>query len=183
MRAGGDRRHLANQQKANFSFRAATELKDGMHCTSKIRKFPPFNVDEPASFGGTNRGPSPVEILLAALGTCQEITYRIYASLMGIPLESVQCELSGHLDLGGFLGTNPSVRSGIQQIKYETKIKSSANPEALAELARTVECRCPILNTLQEPVEVVGFVTINGRPMAIEAAPNVAGFGERSGTL
>ena len=40
-----------------------------------------------ARWGG--HGPNPVEIVLAALGTCQEITYRAYATALGIPLERV----------------------------------------------------------------------------------------------
>jgi OsmC-like protein len=51
--------------------------------------------------GGTDAGPNPVELVLAALATCQEITYRAYATALGIPLESVSVRLEGLLDLIG----------------------------------------------------------------------------------
>jgi hypothetical protein len=50
----------------------------------------------------TDTGPNPVEAVLAALATCQEITYRAYATTLGIPLESVSVTLEGSLDLRGF---------------------------------------------------------------------------------
>ena len=160
----------ANPLSAEVVFRASTELNDGMRCSGKIREFPDLLIDEPAGFGGTDSGPGPADILLVALGTCQEVTYRVYASLMGIELESVHCDLRADLDLRGFLGMDLNVPSGITKIVYETKIKSSASPEALAKLAQTVEQHCPILKTLQTPVEVLGRVIINDRPLAVKAA-------------
>lgn len=160
----------ANPAGAKIVFRASTALGEGMHCSGKIREFEAINIDEPADLGGTDKGPNPVEIVLVALGTCQEIVYRAYAAVMGIPLESVTCDVRGHLDLRGLFAMDPSVRSGFQKIMFETKIKSSANPEVLAKLAQTVEAHCPVLNTLQVPVEVVGTVMANDRPLVLETA-------------
>jgi putative redox protein len=36
-------------------------------------------ADEPVKRGGTNTGPSPFEIMLASLGACTAITFRMYA--------------------------------------------------------------------------------------------------------
>ncbi|MBS0237990.1 MAG: OsmC family protein [Proteobacteria bacterium] len=159
----------ANPGAAKVVFRASTELGEGMHCTSKIREFPAMSIDEPPELGGMDRGPNPVEVVLAALGTCQEIVYRAYGAVMGIPLESVKCDVRGHLDLRGLFAMDPSVRAGFQKIMFETKIRSSASPEAMAKLVQVVETHCPVLNTLQVPVEVTGSVTLNDHPLVLEA--------------
>lgn len=158
-----------NPAGAKVVFRASTHLDEGMHCLGKVREFPAMSIDEPADLGGTDRGPNPVEVVLVALGTCQEIVYRAYAAVMGIQLESVKCNLRGYLDLRGLFAMQDDIRAGYQKIVFETEVVSSASREELHKLAQMVEKHCPVLNTLQEPVEVTGTVMINGQPLALEA--------------
>ena len=158
-----------NPAGAKVVFRASTRLGQGMHCFGKVRDFEEMSIDEPADLGGTDHGPNPVELVLVALGTCQEIVYRAYAAVLGIELESVKCDLRGYLDLRGLFGMQEGIPAGFQKIVFETEIKSSASREELQKLARIVESHCPVLNTLQMPVEVSGDVVINGQRMELEA--------------
>ena len=112
-----------------------------------------LTVDEPESLGGTD-APNPIELILASLGSCQEITYKAYAAALGIPIDSVSVTLAGDIDLRGFFAVDESVRAGYQAIKGTVRIESSASPEAIAQLREIVNSHCPVLDIIKEPVPV-----------------------------
>lgn len=111
-------------------------------------------IDEPQSLGGTDSGPNPIEVLLASLGSCQEITYRAVASAMDIPLTKVSSRVEGDIDFRGFFAVDDSVRPGFNQIRIVIDIESSASDEQLAALKEAVDAHCPVLDMLQNQVPV-----------------------------
>jgi putative redox protein len=52
-----------------------------------------FLADEPISAGGLGAGPSPYDLLAAALGTCTAMTVRLFADRRRIPLDRVTVEV------------------------------------------------------------------------------------------
>jgi len=150
----------ANPKNASMPFNTKTELVEGVKCSAQVRDFPPMTVDEPPEMGGTNAGVNPGELLLIALGTCQEIMYSACAALMDIPLNKVTVNLKGDLDLRGLLGMDNSVPAGFSSIYYETTIDSDAGEGALKQLVEVTESHCPMLDMLRRPVDVRGTVSI-----------------------
>ncbi len=139
-------------------FNAASQGKDGLHRQVKIRDFA-VEVDEPPALGGKDRAPNPVEYALAALATCQEITYRLHADALGIPLKDVSVQLEGELDLRGFFGAAEGVRPGFLSIKGSVSFDSPAPAEDLERLKRVVDAHCPVLDLFNNATPVqIGIV-------------------------
>ncbi len=88
-----------SEEPAIKEFEADTKLINGYSTKAQIRQFT-LDIDEKPGLGGTDKGPNPLEIVLAALGACQEIVYAMYAAGMGILLDSVKIYVKGH-DLEG----------------------------------------------------------------------------------
>jgi putative redox protein len=138
---------------AAATFVASSQQVAGLTSEAAIRQFQ-LTVDEPEQLGGTDKGPNPVELVLAALGTCQEITYRLYADAMGIPLDGISVKLEGNLDLRGFFSVDPSIRAGYEAIDATVTIDSPASDADLARLKEAVDAHCPVLDIISKPVPV-----------------------------
>ena len=155
----------ANPGAARLVFRADTELVEDVRCSAKVRDFASITVTEPPALGGRDEAMSPVELVLVALGTCQEIMYGAYASVMGIPLSRVKVGVKGNLDLRGLFAMDGAVPPGFQKVTFETTIDSAADEATIKKLIETVESHCPVLDTLMRAIEVTGKISINGGPM------------------
>lgn len=160
------RLQTTSSELARTSFRASTELEQGMSCAAHIRQFS-FAVDEPAALGGAETGPTPVELVLAALGTCQEIVYALYAALEGVALQGVRVEVTGELDPRGLFDAAP-VPPGFAAVHYHVQIDSGADPDTVARLVETVDRHCPVLDILRRPVPVTRQTTLNGSPLTVD---------------
>jgi putative redox protein len=152
--------------KAKVVFRAATRLEEDVRCSAQIRDFPSLVIDEPAALGGQDAGANPVELVLAALGTCQEILYSAYASVMDIPIDGVEITSRGYLDLRGLFGLDADIPPGYQRVSFDVDIRSSAPEADLRRLIDTVEAHCPVLDILTRSMPVQGKAKVNGRLLA-----------------
>ncbi len=155
----------ANATPPVVVMRAATRWLHGLCCEAAVREFTPLHVDEPPAMGGSNIAANPMELILAALGTCQEILYSAYAALLDVPLESVEVRLAGHVDLREMFDLQHECGAGFTKVRYETRIRSPAGEADIRRLVETVERCCPVLDTLTRPVAVTRQVHHNERPL------------------
>ena len=99
---------------------------------------------------------NPVELLLCSLGGCMSICAAAFAREAGVDLKGFHVELEGDLDPAGFMGRDPNVRKGYQQIRYRMHIDSPSPAEKIEKLKKMIEERCPVSDTLRG-VEVVAM--------------------------
>ncbi len=134
--------------EAAATFAAATRQLAGLRSEATIRDFR-LTLDEPPALGGTDSGPNPVELVLAALGACQEITYRLFAENLGIPLNHVSVKVEGRLDLRGLFAVDEGVRPGFREIRATVEIDSPAGKDDIERLRLAVDSHCPVLDILR----------------------------------
>ena len=121
----------------------------GVQTSIAIRSFKPFLVDEPEDLGGSDQGPNPVELVLAALSSCTSVMIAIIAKEQGFVYEAVDFSNSGELDIAGLMGAE-DVSTHFQTIDFNVAIKTTESNEKLQQLQKEVERRCPVFNLLQD---------------------------------
>lgn len=135
---------------------AESDLGDPLHCA--MRATGPNAVIRSgahAAVGGTNDVPCSGDLLLAALGACQETTLRMVAANMGIDLISVNVDVTGDWDARGTLAF-PNTPIGVRNIRCRTSVVVAGDErgERADRLLRSAEKYCVILNTLRDGVSV-----------------------------
>jgi uncharacterized OsmC-like protein len=112
-----------------------------------------LTADEPPAFGGTDTGPSPYDLLLAALGTCTSMTIGLYARKRGWPLENVTVSLR-HSKIYAADCAECETREGrIDRIERDIHLSGSLTPEQRSKLLEMAD-KCPVHRTLTAEINI-----------------------------
>ena len=117
-----------------------TELAAGRHR---------LTVDEPASRGGTDFAASPLETMLAAFLACTNVIANVAAGDLGLEIESMELELTGHFDNRGVFAKAP-VTVPFPRIDLAVTVTTEASEAEVQALGRAVAERCPISVILRQ---------------------------------
>lgn len=110
-----------------------------------------MEADEPPILAGQDQAPNPVEHLLHALASCLTTSMVAHAAVRGIPIEELESELEGDIDLNGFLGLNPNVPKGYTAIRAKFRVK--ADP-ADVDRIKALAAFSPVFNTITQGARV-----------------------------
>ncbi len=111
-------------------------------------------VDEPRSLGGTDRGPTPYELLLGALGSCMAMTMRLYADRKGWPLGGVEVRLRTARSHEADCEVCDVSPVGITRVERAVELAGSLSEEQRRRVLEIAD-RCPVKQTLQRGIQVV----------------------------
>ena len=109
--------------------------------------------DEPVSFGGTDTGPSPYDLLLASLGSCTSMTIALYARRKQWPLESVTISLR-HSKIHATDCADCETKIGkIDRIERDVHLEGSLTEEQKVKLLEIAD-KCPVHRTLTAEINI-----------------------------
>jgi uncharacterized OsmC-like protein len=119
-----------------------------------------MDADEPEILLSGDQAANPVEHLLHALVSCVTSTAIYHAAARHIPVDSVESELVGDIDLRGFLGLDSAVPKGYRPVTMRMRIGGDLSEEKKQEVMQLGCTYSPVFNSVSP-----------GVPIAVELVP------------
>lgn len=156
----------AHPEAAQFRFNVTNRWVSGTHSRGHIGGFYGVgreqerdaqfvvDADHPEALVGRDQGPTPAELLLAALAACLTAGIGNIAAARNVPLTSVESTVEGDIDLNGILGLSDEVRNGFSQIRVCFRVSGDASAERLREVVEQSKARSAVFDVLTNGVPV-----------------------------
>jgi uncharacterized OsmC-like protein len=113
-----------------------------------------FTADEPVASGGTDKGPTPYNLLVAALGSCMSMTIALYARTRKWPLESVVIQLRHSRihakDCADCVTKDDTL---IDRIDAAVQLTGTLTPDQRSKLMEIAH-KCPVHRTLKSEINI-----------------------------
>jgi putative redox protein len=123
----------------------AQEITDGPHR---------FFSDEPKELGGENAGPSPYELLTAALGACTSMTIGMYARRKQWPLASVNVRLRHSRIHANDCADCDTKEEMLDRIDRDIELIGNLTGEQRERLLEIAD-KCPVHRTLTQGMRII----------------------------
>ena len=139
--ATGEHRAIARLEGHGFQ----TQITAGDHH---------LTADEPADVGGTDSGPTPYDLLVAALGACTAMTLRMYADRKRWPLDAVTVALSHGKIQASDCAACETTTGQVDQIQRRIMIDGVLDAQQRRRLMEIAD-RCPVHRTLKGEIDII----------------------------
>src|SRR5260221_4608019 len=120
-------------------------------------------ADEPVEAGGTDTGPGPYDLLLAALGSCTSITVAIYARRKKWPLETVRVRLRHSRIYAADCKSCETKVGMLDRIERDVEFVGTLDETQRARLVEIAN-KCPVHQTLTSEIDIRTRLVGGGEP-------------------
>ena len=153
-------------EAAEFTWRSTCNWLHGTYSRSTVEGFSGlgqdqlhksafhFDADHPLCFASEDRGATPVEIVLSALGSCLTAGVAAVAQNRGIQLRSVTATVEGSMNVLGILGGDPDIRNGFNAINVRFDIDADADADEIEALVAQSQKRSAVFDIMTNPTAV-----------------------------
>jgi uncharacterized OsmC-like protein len=163
----GAREHMTDMPElANFQWRASSAWVDGVHTRTSVERFYgaggeqshrqvfTLDTDHPELFAATDRGVTPVEMVLGGLAGCLTAGVATVATNRGVQLRSVHATIEGDMDLAGILGIGRDARNGFQHIRVSYEISADASQADIEAIVAQSQKRSAVYDIITNPTPI-----------------------------
>lgn len=113
----------------------------------------PLIADEPEDLGGENRGPTPYDLLSAALASCTSMTLRMYADHKKLDLDAVTVRVRHKKIHARDCEDCETGNSRIDELQRTIELEGSLSSEVRQRMLEIAD-KCPVHRTLHGEVKV-----------------------------
>jgi uncharacterized OsmC-like protein len=115
--------------------------------------------------GGAGAGPDPGVCGRSALGTCVALSYVMWASEAGVPIERLEVEVHADYDVRGEYGLDEGVPAVYEQLRYVVTVSSPAPEADVLRVLDQADAHSSWLQMILRPVDAtreVRFTQVTG---------------------
>lgn len=129
-----------------------------------------FDIGAHPSVGGDEDLPCSGDVFLASLAACQEITIRLVASALGLPLHHLHVRVEGDWDVRGTLGVDRNAPIGFTALRVQVDLDTTGAADRIERLLESARKYCVVGQTLDHvpPVTFHPNVTNRGVPANVD---------------
>ena len=153
-----------NADRKHNPRRAQVRWLGGFKFEARVRDHA-FVVDEPAKLAGNDEGPTSMEYLIGALGSCLATGFVLNASQRGVRIDELEVAIDGVQDnMFTFLGRSDEGHAGFRDVEAKLTVRSEADEATLREIWEHTVATSPVGNTLCRAVPLKPSLTVVPQP-------------------